>query len=326
MRSESEIRALIDGPIPIELQSIIDEYDKWQQAHMLAEQDAFHVDTPLYQYTGLGALRGIIETETIWCTHYLCMNDPKELSHGIDIAHEVMNRIAHSKADRRLRIFRDVVCDLLVPKNFPNNIVFYTASFTAQRDDAGQWERYGEHRRGVAIGFSPSLFGIIDHVGLKPHEMSFVGPVYYDRKAIFDRHDKAMWAAATKFLRADRRLMADLENGLPFIDALAKHLIASPLIWNCITSKEQAKWESEREVRLILMGQPETLDPYLLHRWREDCDRVPYIPHPFKVRAPGALFEIVVGPDADVDAEANVQKILDEFGISEVRISHSELR
>lgn len=62
----------------------------------------------------------------------------------------------------------------------------------------------------------------------------------YDRTAIFARHDAAIRAAATIFkAAADQHpdIMADKANGLPFMDRLAKELIASPLIWNCITSK-----------------------------------------------------------------------------------------
>jgi hypothetical protein len=270
MRSESEIRAMIEGPIPDELQVFIDKFVRWQAAHVRAEEAKVHVDVPLYQYTGLGALRGIIESESMWCTHYLCMNDPNELSHGIEVAHEVVKRLANSRADRRLRVFRDALCDLLVPDNFPSNLVFYTASFTAQRDDVGQWERYGEKGRGVAIGFSPSLFGIVDAAGLQPNEMSFVGPVLYERTAIFDRHEKAIRAAASVFFEAavgHGEIMADMAHGLPFLDALVKQLMASPLIWNCITSKEHAKWAREQEVRLILMGQPKNLDPYVSHHF-----------------------------------------------------------
>jgi hypothetical protein len=144
------------------------------------------------------------------------------------------------------------VGDLLVPRNFTGHLDFYTASFTAQRDDAGQWERYGDNGRGVAAGFSASMFSIVDAAGLQPNELSFVGPVLYDRAAIFARHDAAIRAAAAIFLRAAKQhpdVMADKAKGLPFMDRMAKELIASPLIWNCITSKEPAQW-----ARVVVSG------------------------------------------------------------------------
>ena len=85
MSSISEIQALIDGPIPAELQPAIDEYCLWQTAHVEAEQKRVQVLGPLYHYTGLNALRGIIGTESVWCTDYRYMNDKNELSHGVEV-------------------------------------------------------------------------------------------------------------------------------------------------------------------------------------------------------------------------------------------------
>jgi hypothetical protein len=243
MTSISEIQALIEGPIPAELQPAIDEYCLWRTAHVEAEQSREQVLVPLYHYTGLNALRGIIGTESVWCTDYRHMNDESELSHGVEVAQDVLARLA-AEADDRVGLFSECVGGLLDIKNFDGNLDFYTASFTAQRDDPGQWKRYGDEGRGVAIGVSPSMFGLVDAAGLQPHEISFVGPVLYDRAAIFARHDAAIRTAATIFkATADRHpdIMADKANGLPFMDRLAKELIASPLIWNCITSKEHAR-------------------------------------------------------------------------------------
>jgi hypothetical protein len=254
MTSTSEIQALIDRPIPTELQPAIDEYCRWERAHVETEQSRVQVSVPLYHYTGLNALRGIIGSQSVWCTDYRHMNDPNELSHGAEVAKEVLAHLA-IQADRRVRLFCECVDGILDIRNFDGNLAFYTASFTAQRDDPGQWKRYGGKGQGVAIGFSPSMFGLVDATGLQPHEISFVGPVLYDRAAIFARHDAAIRAAATIFkAAADRHpdIMADKANGLPFMDRLAKELIASPLIWNCITSKEHAPWASEREIRLNL--------------------------------------------------------------------------
>jgi hypothetical protein len=105
--------------------------------------------------------------------------------------------------------------------------------------------------------------------------MSFVGPVRYDRQAIFARHQGAIVAAASIFLAAND---ADKRVGIPFIRRLADELIASPLIWNCITSKH-IDYESEREVRLVLMGQTRDLAPYVEIRLRGE-ETVPYIAHP----------------------------------------------
>jgi hypothetical protein len=170
------------------------------------------------------------------------------------------------------------------------------------------------------------MFGLVDATGLQPHEISFLGPVLYDRAAIFARHDAAVRTAATIFkVAADQHpdIMADKANGLPFMNRLAKELIASPLIWSCITSKEHARWAREREIRLIVMGQTENLSSYVRYRQRA-AERVPYVAHPFRVRRPGALGEIVIGPAAGGEVKAEVAQMLREFGVGGVRIVRSK--
>jgi hypothetical protein len=250
------------------------------------------------------------------------MNDKNELLHGVEVAQDVLTRLA-AETDDRVGLFCQSVGGLLDIRNFDGNLVFYTASFTAQRDDPGQWERYGDEGRGVAIGFSPHMFGLVDAAGLQPHEISFVSRVLYDRAAIFARHDTAIRAAAMIFkAAADRHpdIMADKANGLPLMDQLAKQLIASPLIWNCITAKEHVQWAREREVRLIVMGQTENLAPYV--RFRQGDVR--YIAHLFRARAPGALHEIVIGPEAGDEAKAEVAQMLRAFGVGSVSIARSK--
>jgi hypothetical protein len=106
------------------------------------------------------------------------------------------------------------------------------------------------------------------------------------------------------------------------MDRLAKELIASPLIWNCITSKECARWAQEREIRLIVMGQTGNLAPFVHHRLRES-ERIPYIVHPFRLRAPGALHEIVIGADAPRDAQSQVEQMLHGFGMTDMPVTRS---
>lgn len=125
----------------------------------------------------------IIESESVWFTDYRHLNDPSELSHGVEVAHDVLTALAE-RADKRVGLFLQMIGDLLVPKNFVGNLDFYTASFTERRDDLGQWRAYGDNGHGFALGFAPKMFEVVDGGGLQPNEMSFVGPVLYDREKI----------------------------------------------------------------------------------------------------------------------------------------------
>ena len=82
---------------------------------------------------------------------------------------------------------------------------------------------------------------------------------------------------------------------------MVNELIASPLIWNCITS-EHIGYKNGREVRLVLMNQTGNLALHVKTR-RRGSEIVPYIAHPFRLRETGAIHEIVIGPAGDADTE-----------------------
>jgi hypothetical protein len=220
-----------------------------------------------------------------------------------------------------------MIADLMVPENFDSGLAFFIASFSTRRDDLGQWRAYGDNGRGFALGFAPKMFKVVDGTGLAANEMSFVGPVLYDRQAIVARHKAAIVAAASIFLAAAEShagLMTDKSVGMSFMRRMADELIASPLIFNCITSKHIG-YEHEREVRLVLMGQTCNLSPYVETRLR-GSEIVPHIAHPFRIREIGAIHEIVVGPAAGADAEEQVRHMLKSHGLAPgVRVTRSEI-
>jgi hypothetical protein len=316
---------LDDGPIPDALERAVAEYIRWCAQHIETEQEKSQIVTPLYQYTGWDGLCGIIKNQSVWFTDYQHLNDPSELSHGVEVAHEVIDALARG-ADRRVGLFFEMVRDLLMPKNFVGSLDFFTASFTTQRDDLGQWRAYAENGQGFALGLAPRMFEVVDGVALPANELSFVGQVLYDRQVIFARHENAIAAAASIFLRAVQAhadLLADKRVGIPLMRRMANELIASPLIWNCITSKHIG-YANEHEVRLILMNQTGNLAPYVEIRHR-GSEIVPYIAHPFRVRETGAIHEIVVGPAADANAENRVRKMLRSHGLPTVRVTRSTI-
>lgn len=75
------------GPVPDALQAAVDEYIRWNARHVESEQAQSTITVPLYQYTGWNGLCGIIESQSVWFTDYRHLNDPSELSHGVEVAH-----------------------------------------------------------------------------------------------------------------------------------------------------------------------------------------------------------------------------------------------
>ena len=108
------------------------------------------------------------------------------------------------------------------------------------------------------------------------------------------------------------------------MDQFAREIIAQPLIWNCLTSKHPA-YQHEQEVRLVIMGTPERLAPFVTTRYR-GSEIVPYIPQPMPLREPGNILEIVVGPAAPTDTERTLRTMLGTLGIDpNVHICRSDI-
>jgi hypothetical protein len=312
--------------LPSALNEAIATFNRWADKHQLSQQEKSTIEAPLYHYTnGLG-LKGIIESQTIWFTDYRHLNDPSELIHGIDRAHDAI-RLAATGADGRARLFLECLADMFSHRNFSATLEFLIASFSRVRDDLGQWRAYADNGRGYAIGFAPRAFSVVDKPDRKPNENVFVGPVLYDMGAVTARHRLAIDEAAATFLdavEANADLVQDRTIGIPFMQEFARSIIASPLIWNCLTTKHPA-YASEREVRLVILGLHDQLMPHIATRLR-GSEIVPFIVHHVPLRARDDIAEVVVGPAAPPDAERSLRTMLNSFGVDpNVPVSRSDI-
>ena len=299
--------------IPNELQAAIDQFNTWSDEHSQLEQARTTIDTPLYHYTDERGLKGIIESETIWFTNYRHLNDPSELIHGIDLAKDV-SRALETGADKRVGLFLQMLRHMLSEQNFSNALDFFIASFSRERDDLGQWRSYADNGRGYALGLAQRVFAIVDKPNRKPDENVFVAPVVYKTDEAYSRHQKAIEKAATILLgtvETNENLMQNEKIGIPFFEEMARAVIASPLIWNCLTSKHPG-YEHESEVRLIILGLRDKLKPFIKTRLRGN-EVVPYIEHRLPIRS--SIVEIVAGPAAPCGAERKVQTLLNSIRV-----------
>ncbi|MGC2602252.1 MAG: DUF2971 domain-containing protein [Rhodomicrobium sp.] len=300
--------------LPPALQDAVDKFNTWAEAHLQSEQDKGTIEDALYHYTDGRGLKGIIESGQIWFTGYRHLNDPSELFHGIDMARDVARGMANG-ADGRVRLFLETFADMFRQQNFEKTLEFFIASFSRERDDLGQWRAYADNGRGLAIGFSPRLFRVVNEPaeGRLPE---FAGPIVYKVDEVLARHAAPLEEAARIFLEtveANADLVSDKAIGFPFMQAFARDVMASPLIWNCLTSKHPA-YAHEREVRLVIMGTPEKLSPHVKTRLR-GSEIVPYIAHAMPLREPHHIAEIVVGPAAPQGAERDVSTMIRSLGV-----------
>ncbi len=301
---------------PSVLQAALDQFDGRSEQQLLEAREATKITAPLYHYTDAAGLLGIVGNQHFRFTSYLHLNDPSELRYGIDVATEVLEEIG--TAEGIVKLFCGMVADLFKHQNLSDTFGFFVGSFSRARDDLGQWRSYGDNGRGFAIGLSPDLFQIEDKPDRKPHENVFVAPVVYGSVGTRQRHHDAIRTAANILTTARDQhadILRDKTVGIPFLRAMADSLMASQLVWNCLTSKHEA-YNREQEVRLVILGTLETLQPHIDTRTRKG-EVVPFIRSAMPLQKKGGIVEVVVGPSAPPNAEDSVRTFLRSFDVDD---------
>lgn len=73
-----------------------------------------------------------------------------------------------------------------------------------------------------------------------------------------------------------------------------------------------------------MMGTAEKLAPFIKTRSR-GSEIVPYVPHTWNVREPGAIVEVLVGPAASHGTEDAVRTMLATYGLNDVEVERSDI-
>jgi len=89
-----------------------------------------------------------------------------------------------------------------------------------------------------------------------------------------------------------------------YFATMAQDLIASQLIWNCLTAK-RVDYTNEQEVRYIIMGECKKFDGL-----RKTHGSKLYVELPLKLKTPGAIRQICVGPLAPIGSEEMIREFL----------------
>jgi Protein of unknown function (DUF2971) len=308
MNRPSESR--IHPSLPPELLAAPLEFDSWSRAQLLVEQSESTPTEPLYHYTGEEALKGILRTERLWCFSHLHQSDRTEFEYSFAIARRVIKEVGQSR-DGVTHHFCVCLDDLLENNSFSETFEFYLFSVSRHRDDRQQWENYGQHGRGFAIGFAPALFQATQ-IELKEqaNENILVGRVIYGDAATEERHRRVIERAAeitSRIARANQSVVHHVRPSV-YLDTVAKEVIASQLIWNCLTAKH-ISYANEREVRYVIMNVREKFD---VHRKFHNGKH--YVEAPLQLKTEGGIMEILVGPLAPAGAEEMIGEFLKAHG------------
>ena len=113
----------------------------------------------IYHYTSPQALLGILDSESIWATHYAFLNDRKEMLEGCEyfMLQWRTAKEANSGADFALLANLDSRINELIAdiKEFKRNI--FIACFSKNPDSLYQWRSYCPPTGGFAIGINVKI-------------------------------------------------------------------------------------------------------------------------------------------------------------------------
>lgn len=181
------------------------------------------MDRILYHYTDFMALDGILRCAQLRVNNVLRMNDSAEMRHfmsGLLAAIERRLKLeGDSAAARRVRTwFQD---------ELKKEYSAFAACFSFRRDDAAQWERYGNHGRGVCLAFRGELLGKMAE-----------GPL--SLQTVFYRDDMSGHPMVEKLYRAVKNQNEE-EAGEVMREA-----------WACSVAFKHSSFSSEDEMRLVV--------------------------------------------------------------------------
>ena len=184
----------------------------------------------LYHYTDFQALDGILRHAELRVNNVLNMNDAAEMSHFMSsLCSAVVKRLESEGDFPRAKNVQELFREELKKEFFYSA---YAACFSLYRDDAAQWERYGNRGRGVCIAFRGEFL-----------EKIAVGEL--SLQTVFYEDDMTEHNLAKVFYRLLKQETGSVEKSLLIKVAMKNAWIQSVVF-------KHPSFSSEREVRLVL--------------------------------------------------------------------------
>lgn len=313
------------------------------------------VNEPVFHYTDASALQGMVENRVLWATEASAMNDPSEITQGLEFMATWLRRQTPDEAVTELLQTVERV------QQEGHSGVYLLCGSTAG-DDVNQWARYAADGHGYAVQLDPSVrLGVrqredrVGHVkGRSPFYVLELGarvspwlPVTYQ-----DAEKERLLEELLDSARRDRdELAAQLEEptlaaGLAAKDERASEhavdLVADHdwRVLSAVTALSQLikapGYEGENEVRAVASTALQVnahfrTTPYGLARYVEVVSNaggrggtalVPYEdPHPLVLPITG----VMLGPKLSERGEETIRDLLDRNGLRGIKLDTSKL-
>jgi hypothetical protein len=309
-RNNDEMANYIDAT-----KTVWSEYRRWKKA------DEYEQSGLIYHYTSLEGLIGIVQDDCLWLTDYSYLNDPKELVYGSDLIktaiQEMMPSISCEQSKDILENWQENISDWIELREY-SPIRVCLASFSSLADDLSQWRAYGM----ISIGFCPQE--------LKYHANGAIL-----NEVIYDEPEQLRFA---KFYLC--HILSSCLEGLKHsnepgvISSIYKDV---EILVELMAFVKHSSYTSEREVRLMYAENINMATFYLngkkKKKFRVSGERIiPYMdstqlagPEFDRKRLKSAIKEVLIGPSSDPLAYRGIRELLNEHGLSNVKITNSAI-
>ena len=260
----------------------------------------------LYHYTDFQAVDGILRQAQLRVNNVLRMNDSAEMRHFMDrlcaaVAQRLEEDGNREGAGQVRQRFRE---------ELKKEYSAFAACFSFHRDDAAQWERYGNRGRGVCIAFRREYL-----------EKMATGAL--SLQMVFYRNDMAGHPMVEEFCRL-------LKDGADLSGEEVRRAMCEA--WACSVSYKHPSFRSEYEMRLVVSPfEKEDLEVQpCYHVSKERIKK--YYPLDLKAMCGKAgicledlITELIIGPDSTQSA-AIFQDYLRDNGLARLaeRVSLSD--
>lgn len=248
-------------------------------------------DRPLFHYTSLDGLLGIVKHHCLWATHIAHLNDSSELDYAVDLLKRKVSNVLRehdpSIGDREcLEQLQQWLTD-----RWPQNNLLFTCSFSEAGNLLSQWRAYCPPTGGVSLGFRPDE--LISCADLQGYQLV---------RCVYDRDvQQSLVDAWLKHVMATKD-----DQGQPLTQAhptqsLYAHFRAHEEQFLQIATRiKNPAFAEEREWRLVSKASKDLRDPRL--RFRVGRSRlVPYVEFtpPLQDHSRMSFYTVYVGPAQD---------------------------
>jgi hypothetical protein len=283
----------------------------------------------LYHYTNAAGLLGILQSGCLWFTNAFQLNDPSEITHGIQGAIELLaERITSNEVDRFGLIYNEFAEAFRYREELAfrdiRTIVeelarLFVCSFSREGDDLGQWRAYGDDGRGFALFFDGAL---IENAFGRNSSGHLAFPVNYDEIELERLVNIIVERVA---IAIDPALCRGFGEEELYLYLRALHESFTFFVMRASIFFKHPGYRSEAEYRLLQVlraeASPETLKlrarPYALVQYRE---------FNWRDSAPDSLRGVVMGPTADFDkASEFVWECMRNANIDRYEIKRSKI-